>query len=102
MTAAPPCPRDRSARLRGEICYLRAGASKPVPATSSARVHDLAHRLGWPLGLVTLGQGISAVVGQQQPVTFRFGEDTEVQYLDNTGRPHPVLPFGRRIDELCS
>ena len=30
---------------------------------------------------MTLGQGISAVVGEQQPVTFRFGEDTEVQYL---------------------
>jgi Protein of unknown function (DUF1501) len=30
-----------------------------------------------------------------------MGIDTEVQYVDNTGRPHQVLPFGKRIDELC-
>lgn len=29
-----------------------------------------------------------------------LGIDTTVQYLDNTGRPHPVLPSGRPIDEL--
>ena len=32
---------------------------------------------------------------------YRFlGVDTEEQYLDNAGRPHPVLPSGKAIDEL--
>jgi hypothetical protein len=30
-----------------------------------------------------------------------LGVDTTVNYADNTGRPHPVLPSGRPIDELC-
>jgi len=30
-----------------------------------------------------------------------LGVDTSVQYLDNSGRPHPVLPNGRVIDELA-
>lgn len=29
-----------------------------------------------------------------------LGVDTAAQYLDHTGRPHPVLPFGQPIDEL--
>lgn len=29
-----------------------------------------------------------------------LGIDTTAQYLDHTGRPHPVLPFGKPIDEL--
>jgi hypothetical protein len=29
-----------------------------------------------------------------------LGVDVRVQYPDNTGRPHPVLPGGRPIDEL--
>jgi hypothetical protein len=29
-----------------------------------------------------------------------LGIDTSIQYLDNTGRPHPVLPSGRPIEEL--
>lgn len=29
-----------------------------------------------------------------------LGVDTSVQYLDNSGRPHPVLPSGRVIEEL--
>jgi hypothetical protein len=31
-----------------------------------------------------------------------LGIDTGQVYLDNTGRPHPVLPSGRPIEELCS
>lgn len=30
-----------------------------------------------------------------------LGVDTEVNYLDGSGRPHPVLPTGKPIDELC-
>jgi hypothetical protein len=30
-----------------------------------------------------------------------LGVDVTVNYADNTGRPHPVLPSGRAIDELC-
>ncbi len=30
-----------------------------------------------------------------------LGIDVNQQYLDNTGRPHPVLPSGRPIEELC-
>jgi hypothetical protein len=30
-----------------------------------------------------------------------LGIDITQQYADNTGRPHPVLPSGRLIDELC-
>jgi hypothetical protein len=30
-----------------------------------------------------------------------LGIDVTQQYSDNTGRPHPVLPSGRPIDELC-
>jgi len=30
-----------------------------------------------------------------------LGVDVSVSYADNTGRPHPVLPSGRAIDELC-
>jgi hypothetical protein len=30
-----------------------------------------------------------------------LGIDTNIQYQDNTGRPHPVLPSGRPIEELC-
>jgi hypothetical protein len=29
-----------------------------------------------------------------------LGIDISAQYLDHTGRPHPVLPFGKPIDEL--
>ena len=29
-----------------------------------------------------------------------LGVDVNQQYLDNAGRPHPVLPSGRPIDEL--
>jgi Protein of unknown function (DUF1501) len=29
-----------------------------------------------------------------------LGIDTNLQYLDNSGRPHPVLPSGRPIEEL--
>jgi Protein of unknown function (DUF1501) len=29
-----------------------------------------------------------------------LGIDTSIQYLDNSGRPHPVLPSGRPIEEL--
>ncbi len=29
-----------------------------------------------------------------------LGVDTEAQYLDNSGRPHPVLPTGKPIEEL--
>lgn len=29
-----------------------------------------------------------------------LGVDTTVQYNDHSGRPHPVLPFGKPIDEL--
>jgi hypothetical protein len=29
-----------------------------------------------------------------------LGVDTTISYNDHTGRPHPVLPFGRPIDEL--
>jgi len=33
---------------------------------------------------------------------FRFlGVDPTINYNDATGRPHPVLPSGRPIDELC-
>ena len=31
-----------------------------------------------------------------------LGIDTQVQYTDHTGRPHPVLPSGTPIDELFS
>lgn len=31
-----------------------------------------------------------------------LGIDTSVSYHDNTGRPHPVLPSGRPIDELSA
>jgi hypothetical protein len=27
--------------------------------------------------------------------------DVTASYLDNSGRPHPVLPSGRPIEELC-
>jgi hypothetical protein len=30
-----------------------------------------------------------------------LGVDTSVAYHDGSGRPHPVLPFGESIDELC-
>jgi hypothetical protein len=30
-----------------------------------------------------------------------LGVDVNQTYLDNTGRPHPVLPSGRPIEELC-
>jgi hypothetical protein len=30
-----------------------------------------------------------------------LGIDTEAQYLDNAGRPHPVLPNGKVIEELA-
>jgi hypothetical protein len=30
-----------------------------------------------------------------------LGVDPTVQYTDGTGRPHPVLPSGRVIEELC-
>jgi hypothetical protein len=30
-----------------------------------------------------------------------LGVDTAAVYNDNTGRPHPVLPSGRPIEELC-
>ena len=30
-----------------------------------------------------------------------LGIDPTIQYADGTGRPHPVLPSGRPIDELC-
>ena len=30
-----------------------------------------------------------------------LGVDVNQSYLDNTGRPHPVLPSGRPIEELC-
>jgi hypothetical protein len=30
-----------------------------------------------------------------------LGVDVNVQYQDNTGRPHPVLSSGRPIEELC-
>jgi hypothetical protein len=30
-----------------------------------------------------------------------LGVDVTVNYTDGTGRPHPVLPSGRAIDELC-
>jgi hypothetical protein len=30
-----------------------------------------------------------------------LGIDTAQQYTDNSGRPHPVLPSGRAIEELC-
>jgi len=30
-----------------------------------------------------------------------LGVDTQVQYLNGTGRPIPVLPSGQPIDELC-
>jgi len=30
-----------------------------------------------------------------------LGIDVTQQYSDNTGRPHPVLPSGRPIEELC-
>jgi hypothetical protein len=29
-----------------------------------------------------------------------LGIDTKAEYLDLAGRPHPVLPFGKRIEEL--
>jgi hypothetical protein len=29
-----------------------------------------------------------------------LGVDATTQYLDHAGRPHPVLPAGRPIDEL--
>ena len=29
-----------------------------------------------------------------------LGVDTQVQYTDHTGRPHPILPSGSPIDEL--
>jgi len=29
-----------------------------------------------------------------------LGVDTQAQYVDHSGRPHPVLPFGAPIDEL--
>ncbi|WP_020475628.1 DUF1501 domain-containing protein [Zavarzinella formosa] len=29
-----------------------------------------------------------------------LGVDSTLQYLDHSGRPHPVLPFGKPIDEL--
>jgi uncharacterized protein (DUF1501 family) len=29
-----------------------------------------------------------------------LGVDIHAEYPDHTGRPHPVLPFGKRIDEL--
>ena len=33
---------------------------------------------------------------------YRFlGVDTTAQYVDGSGRPHPVLPFGNAIEELC-
>jgi hypothetical protein len=31
-----------------------------------------------------------------------LGVNTTVQYIDNSGRPHPVLPGGRPIEELAS
>ncbi len=30
-----------------------------------------------------------------------LGIDTKVNYEDGSGRPHPVLPFGESIEELC-
>ena len=30
-----------------------------------------------------------------------LGIDTKINYADGSGRPHPVLPFGEPIDELC-
>lgn len=30
-----------------------------------------------------------------------LGVDLHRQYLDRAGRPHPVLPFGTPVDELC-
>ena len=30
-----------------------------------------------------------------------LGVDYRASYTDNTGRPHPVLPSGRPIEELC-
>ncbi len=30
-----------------------------------------------------------------------LGVDYSVNYNDNTGRPHPILPFGEPIEELC-
>ena len=30
-----------------------------------------------------------------------LGIDTTQAYTDNSGRPHPVLPSGRPIEELC-
>jgi hypothetical protein len=30
-----------------------------------------------------------------------LGVDTKVQYTDSSGRPHPVLPSGKVIEELC-
>jgi hypothetical protein len=34
---------------------------------------------------------------------YRFlGVDPAVQYADNSGRPHPVLPRGTPIEELCA
>src|SRR5213079_742634 len=33
---------------------------------------------------------------------YRFlGVDPKVQYNDASGRPHPVLPFGEPLDEMC-
>jgi hypothetical protein len=33
---------------------------------------------------------------------YRFlGVDTTAQYVDGSGRPHPVLPSGNAIEELC-
>jgi hypothetical protein len=29
-----------------------------------------------------------------------LGIDTNRQYIDNAGRPHPVLPSGRPLEEL--
>jgi hypothetical protein len=30
-----------------------------------------------------------------------LGIDTKINYADGSGRPHPVLPFGEPIEELC-
>ena len=85
--------------------------SEPVatlpPAAPSAEV-PLASRV-FDTGILVLGVGsvLYALVNFIGTLTvlkfFRYrhlGVDYHAEYLDHTGRPRPVLPFGTPIAEL--
>ena len=89
----------------------------------SPRINKDAGRDHWPRvnGALLAGGGMRTgqVIGstdsmadsaKDRPVHFHdvlatmyhhLGVDTTISYTDGSGRPHPVLPSGRVIEELC-